>query len=781
MSIRNLTRSAPVLGSIIVATVMLTACGGGGGGLTPAPPSPTPTPTPTPAPTPTPVPTPTPTPTPTPAPTPTPTSPFNTSEYRRNFGLGRVNALAAYESGITGDGIVVAVVDTGIDPAHSEFDANLSPLSQDVVVGRGTLQPDSMHGTHVAGLIAAEKNGVGIHGIAYDATLLMVRADTPGSCNPSCTFNNTNLAAAINYAIDNGARVINLSHGGDNAPTGDLLAAQQRAAAAGVVLVFAAGNDSGANPSGSTGFALSPDALGTSLIVGASTSNDTIAGFSNRAGTASGIFLVAPGAAVQTTDAGSTVVTQSGTSFSAPIVAGAVALMLENFPNLDGAEVVQILLDTARDRGAAGVDAVYGAGLLDIEAALSPQGILSVPTSVGGIAAQNSTISFGAAFGDSITGDQTASALLQGTLVIDKYDRAYVANFNTSIGSMTDSRFDMASFARSSVYRRGTSGYVPGIGAFQMSFTDEWGVLDESSLFPNLGMDRRFEDVSFSFVHALAPGTVVGVSHGGAFAQTFDMAPEAAMLRSAQPGGAYLRFTEDGTGIALRQQLGAHTSLGLAANTARFEPFEGMEPVKRELAAIQIDHAVSGALAVGAQFGVLHEQGTLLDTLATGAFDGIDGATTRFVTLSATYRFGVVTLVAHAGRGWTGVAEQGSALLHSYSGIETSSYSLGAVWQTPLAGHSIGFAIAQPLRVETGRATLDVPTGRDAETDAVLFDRHMLNLAPTGRELDVEISHAFWDGGPVSLQTNLIYRMNPNHVATAADALMVLLRADMRF
>lgn len=434
------------------------------------------------------------------------------------------------------------MVDSGIDPTHPEFQGNLSPLSADVVASRGVLTPTSLHGTEVAGLIAAEKNDFGIHGVAFDATLLMVRADSPGSCNPNCSFNNANLAAAIDYAVTNGAKVINFSQAGNQLATGSLLAALQRAANAGVIMVFAAGNDGDTLPDASSRFAASADAKGLGIIAGASTNTDTIASFSDRAGTTMDSYVLAPGVNVRTTGDGFSTVVVSGTSFSAPMVAGAAALLLDKFPNLSGAQVVQILIDTAKDLGAPGHDTTFGAGLVDLAAALAPQGALSLPTFSGRVSATGSSVMMGAAFGDAVVGNQAAASLLRSGIITDKYDRTYVADLTGRFTRMPDSRFDLASFARSSVYRRGTSGFVPGIGAFQMSFTDEWGALNERELFPNLAQDRGFENLSFSFVHALDAHTSVGVTHGAAFANAFDTAPETGILRSVDAGGAYMRF-----------------------------------------------------------------------------------------------------------------------------------------------------------------------------------------------------------------------------------------------
>ena len=147
-------------------------CGGGGGGgigNTPTPPV-TPTPTP-PA---------TPTPTPTPAPTPTPTS-ADTAEYRATVGAVSANALAAYNRAATGAGITVGVIDSGIDLQSAEFGSRIDPGSASTA-GNGTVDDEGGHGTAVSFTIAGRRNGAGTHGIAFDASLIVARADTPGSC-----------------------------------------------------------------------------------------------------------------------------------------------------------------------------------------------------------------------------------------------------------------------------------------------------------------------------------------------------------------------------------------------------------------------------------------------------------------------------------------------------------------------------------------------------------------------------------------------------------------------
>ena len=171
-----------------------------------------------------------------------------------SYGLGTIGADAAYAKGATGAGVVVAVIDTGIDPLHVELDGNLSPDSIDIVRGDPIADEDG-HGTHVSGIIAAEKNGIGNHGVAYDATILAIRADTRiideticGDLNPCSVFDSADITAALDYAALNGADVINMSLGG---PAPMDAAGQQAlidAMAAGAIVVVAAGNDGATQP-----------------------------------------------------------------------------------------------------------------------------------------------------------------------------------------------------------------------------------------------------------------------------------------------------------------------------------------------------------------------------------------------------------------------------------------------------------------------------------------------------------------------------------------------------
>ncbi|NNC73294.1 MAG: S8 family serine peptidase, partial [Sphingomonadaceae bacterium] len=400
--------------------LLLSACGGGGsgggGGVNSIPPAPPTAPVPPP---------PTPPPPPPPPPPPIDTS---TAEFGRSEGIAHANAASAYSAGATGQGITVGIIDSGIDSGSAEFAGRISAASQDVAGNRG-LDDIGGHGTSVTGVLGAARNDLEIVGMAFDATLLVLRTDEPGSCanvdpDEGCTHSTSDIARGIDIAIQNNARVVNISLGGGDF-TSTMHAAIGRAAAAGVVVVISAGNDSAAQPDPLSLVAITPEANGHVIIAGSVGQNDVISDFSNRAGTGQAAYLAALGERVRSFDHEGTAFLFSGTSYSTPQITGAVALLAQAFPNLGGGEIVQLLFQTARDAGAAGDDAVYGQGILDLFEAFQPQGQTV-------LAGSNAPVDFGInATLSAPMGDAQQSGL--GAVILDGYDRAFAIDLASSV------------------------------------------------------------------------------------------------------------------------------------------------------------------------------------------------------------------------------------------------------------------------------------------------------------------------------------------------------------
>ena len=230
------------------------------------------------------------------------------------WGITAVNAPTAWAT-TKGLGIIVCVVDTGIQSTHADLAGSVIG-GENFVVIRGGVDPnawadDNGHGTHVAGTIAALDNEIGVIGVAPEASLFAAKVlDKRGSGY------NSDVADGIQSCVDNGAHVISMSLG-SSVGSSLIETAVQNAAAAGVILVAASGNDAGA-----VSF---PAAYPEVLAVSAVDSGGLLAYFSN---TGPEVDYTAPGVSVYSTYKGDSYATLSGTSMATPHVSGVVALWL---------------------------------------------------------------------------------------------------------------------------------------------------------------------------------------------------------------------------------------------------------------------------------------------------------------------------------------------------------------------------------------------------------------------------------------------------------------------
>lgn len=272
------------------------------------------------------------------------------------WGIARIGAPAAWDITRASSSVVVAVVDSGVDPTHPDL-AGRVVAGRDHVANDADPSDEHGHGTHVAGIAAASTdNGIGIAGTAPGATILSERVlDSTGSGYMSW------IAAGIVHAADSGAQVINLSLSGSTG-TRALRDAVLHARAKGAVVVCAAGND------GSSTLPY-PAAYPECITVGATDSSDRRASFSN---TGAEVDLVAPGVSILSTVRGASYASWNGTSMATPFVSGTAALLVAQGRDRDAVELA--LTSSARDLGAAGRDTTFGHGLLQASAAVATPG-----------------------------------------------------------------------------------------------------------------------------------------------------------------------------------------------------------------------------------------------------------------------------------------------------------------------------------------------------------------------------------------------------------------------
>jgi thermitase len=264
----------------------------------------------------------------------------------RQWDLDSINAPEAWNNTL-GDGVRVAVVDTGIDADHPDLESKIA-MQKDLVNNDGVAEDDADgHGTHVAGTIGAvTNNGRGVAAVCPGCKLLVAKAGDGSG------FFDADIAQGIYWSVNNQARAINLSIGGEEYSWA-LKHAVDYAWEHRVVVVAAAGNEDTDTPS-------YPAAYGHAISVVATNKSDRKSPFSNYGTT---VDVAAPGVQILSTFPGGGYETKSGTSMASPHVAALAGLLADQ--DRSAREIRGRIQDTATDLGASGKDKYFGWGLIN--------------------------------------------------------------------------------------------------------------------------------------------------------------------------------------------------------------------------------------------------------------------------------------------------------------------------------------------------------------------------------------------------------------------------------
>ena len=418
-------------------------------------------------------------------------SDHQTTEYNNSTGLGMINAADAYAKGWTGEGAVLGVIDTWQDKDHADFNGKYQwykdyVRNSDTVPNYGS---QHSHGTHVAGIVAAEKNGTGTHGVAYNADLVGANVDYHGNGminkglaqqalhdmaklkSPTANGGEEMNIIAVNMSFNqpnffydgNGSTVTQLSDGTYNATEittrilnngyGDS-EYWKVATDNDIILVNSAGNY-GFDHAGDPGiWAVEEDAngnliLGGKMVIVGSWNGTGVAG--NKAGHVclnintvnntcndthrlSEFYILAPGQAINSTiptgtgNNGNDTAAMSGTSMAAPHVTGAFGVLHQMWPYMAGDNLVKLVMNTA-DKNLTGYNVnIHGQGLLDLDEATKPQGAVGLATS-GRV--DHPTTSLNNTYYSTGTALPSNLSNLK-IMVLDDYDRNYYMDIGSS-------------------------------------------------------------------------------------------------------------------------------------------------------------------------------------------------------------------------------------------------------------------------------------------------------------------------------------------------------------
>ena len=276
------------------------------------------------------------------------------------YHLATLNVAGAWAYA-SGAGVTVAVIDSGVDAHHVDLDGQVLP-GLDLVDPKGDGDTDLVgHGTTVSAIIAGKDDSDGVVGIAPRARILPVRVlDQENRYDDALV-----VAKGVRWAVDHGAKVINLSLGGSGSSAA-LAAALDYAFAKDVVVVACTGNASASPSSGVWYPAREP---GVIAVAGMERDGEHL-----WSGSITGRETVVTAPATQLVGARPSGYWKvQGTSFAAPMVSATAALIRSRWPTMSAGEVINRIIKTAKDRGAPGRDATYGYGLVDPTGALTAE------------------------------------------------------------------------------------------------------------------------------------------------------------------------------------------------------------------------------------------------------------------------------------------------------------------------------------------------------------------------------------------------------------------------
>ncbi len=669
------------------------------------------------------------------------------------------------------------------------------------------INDDIDHGTHVAGIIGALRNGSGMQGIAYNAEILPVKIDLD---RPEA------LPSQIAEVADK-AKIINLSIGDPNHFVSNDLTETSfnwtqwvqpyednyaTIPSKGAVQVFATGNEEKAQPtilaaaplvdSAFKNLFISVVALGDSSEATYHKDIGDIASYSNRCGATAGYCLAAPGGgAVKEEDGTYTMTTPIvstgvssdniqnaykgyvGTSMAAPMVSGSLAVIMGAFPFLKAQQAVQILFDTANyieptedeimayntladDESAYAVNtvegkynAIYGHGLVDLEAATNPIGLPKITFDTSATSS-NSVVASASSAHVSSTVAGAVKALPENLIVLDDYSRAY--QMSTSRFIQTEKRSD--SLRRS--FRSFMAQDEKQVGASEMlSFAFSEAPADK----------KNVQTGSMSMV--MRPNKNIQMRLG--FTED-----------TASFGGSYVGRSLQNPLMNMRQAFGADASVQFAKNWALTSSwvsgkngfvdediFDKMADQSR-MQLIESGVAYQGIknMTLGILGGVMNEEDSLFGTRGAGAFK-TDGAETRFVRVVANYQPTDKFRLSGAYTYGMTEADKTNSLM-SFSRLTSDSFALTAEYM-PDDQQTFGIKLVSPLRVRSGSVAFNLPVARDLYEDRVYRENYTASLKPEAREYDIAFFYAnqfssdvFWAG-----ETGL--RLNPDHQSQEPD------------
>jgi len=730
--------------------------------------------------------------------------------------------------------IVVAVMDTGVDYFHDDLKNQLvdgyslyadQPEAIDARTNKGHKNGQDYdidgHGTAVASIIAGERGNGGMQGIAYQAKIMSIdvvwderdydgdgKVDVASRSKPARPFHE-----AVNFILnDSRTLVVNGSFGTDakvptDMDTYEYLADQfKRITDSGRAFVFATGNDGLDNPAfgaalpyvtASRSILGDPKNLYTSsksskahdyssmkgltVAVAASDNQGNIRIYSNRCGVAAAWCLVAPDQGViadrVTTGTGTsetlTGTKAGGTSFSAPLVSGAITVLLQMFPNLTPEQAVKIILDTANKNITGYSPEIHGQGMLDVANAVSPQGEMTIKAANGQKSSlEGSRVAAGGAMGNAMSSALSTMRVAS----FDDYGRAFSVDLK-GFAQEAKRRFNL-DLAYQKFAKPGVENPKITLGAFniQMNVTNS-----EVGDGPVKDKKPVMQDAEVEYIGQ--KGVKFALSYDRRAASQFglraeDSTADKTLIQQDAFTSPFASFTDQGVG----SRLSLDHSKDVKSRFGVFIGDDDEDGVKATVGIAETWVDVSSSVSVNLQGGTMVERNSILGAQGEGAFAFEKGATTVFAGIGVAADLGNdIGIRADLHQGLTYGKGADSSLYNSISTVRSESFSAGlTAANIGTQGDSFSLTLHQPLRVANGSAKLHLEQGFNQDGTARSSEVKM-PLKPTGREIGIEAGYSMPLVGEGVVSAGALLRLQPGHDAEADPEAAVMLKTKQPF
>ncbi len=650
------------------------------------------------------------------------------------------------------------------------------------------------HGTFVAGIIGASySNGAGITGVAPDSEIIPFRL----------TFNNGNFVAyeyigrAFEAAATAGATVVNNSYGiptkiwdsngnylGENVNASDVKSQadlvrifsdinssntsnyiNQMVNAVNnndVIFVWSAGNDGGTQSSVGNAIPLFySDTFKDGNyyknfinVVAYDTENNTIASYSNQCGVTKEYCITAPGTDIISTTSGTNLSTideygiNSGTSFAAPMVSGAVAVLKGAFPYLTGSEITRLIFITARDLGASGVDEVYGWGMLDLERATRPVGATIVP-----IDNRIGTNGFGLADSKIKLNSKLANSLKSKNLdfvILDSFNRTFNMKLNDFIESERD-RVNTIDVLK----RFGESG----ISSTNLSNDGTFNLYSASN--PVTG---QYNEVEFSYSADSINGNSYGFNmyygnnpYNAFVGDKVDFYNNYSLSNSYGYNAMNPYFKSDSDinfGFNNILKLGEKTALNFGIlyqnYTIDYDKYYENRKSTEDLGSAfsfltGLSYGVTNYLTTKLEVGFINEYDTLFGSKLNGAFGIGQNNLTYIASVQNDLNLfeNKLTLFGKASFGYTNINQATNSLIKDMTGLYSNSFTFGINYNfdSKFDGQrsNISLLFMQPVKINSGNIKMSLPIARDNDGN-LYYANHRIGLKDES-EINLQLAY----------------------------------------